>query len=313
MTASVVLDPSDRTDRTDPTDPTDLSNASPNRMSTLGIGQCATLACLLEATAHKPGNVHRGADFDDLRFSDLAVSAVAIAPAMDAAARQPLGTTVRTAVQATRQHVASNANLGMVLLIAPLASVSRTTPLVTGVAEFLSNLTSLDASQVYEAIRIARPGGMGTVSQMDVARESPPSLIDAMRSAQDRDLIARQYANGFHEVFDCVVPWLIEAQAAGWTLMDSIVHVHVRTMARFPDSLIARKCGADVAAHSQQAAGRVLETGGPGDENYELALGDLDFWLRCDGHRRNPGTTADMLAAGLFVLLRDDAIQFPFK
>ena len=44
-------------------------------------GQLATLACLLEAMASKPGNVHRGADFEDLTFADLALSAVAIGPA----------------------------------------------------------------------------------------------------------------------------------------------------------------------------------------------------------------------------------------
>jgi triphosphoribosyl-dephospho-CoA synthase len=275
------------------------------------IGQCATLACMLEATAPKPGNVHRGVDFEDLSFTDLAVSAVAIGPAMQDAVGRPLGTTVLNAVQATRRCIATNANLGMVLLIAPLAAVPRDTPLKSGVHDTLSNLSTLDAAQFYEAIRVARPGGMGSVEKMDVAHDAPPSLIEAMRSAQDRDLVARQYANGFQEVFNCVVPWLIEGENAGWSLMDCIVHVHVRMMATYRDSLIARKCGDAIARHSQQAACRVLDCGGPGNEDYELALGDLDFWLRSDGRRRNPGTTADMLAAGLFTLLRDDLIKMP--
>ncbi len=69
----------------------------------LSIGQCASLACLLEATAPKPGNVHRGADFENLSFVDFAASAVAIGPAFDrAAAGAPLGETVLAAVQAMR-------------------------------------------------------------------------------------------------------------------------------------------------------------------------------------------------------------------
>jgi triphosphoribosyl-dephospho-CoA synthetase len=56
------------------------------------IGQCATLACLLEVTASKPGNVHRGCDFEDMTFLDFAVSATAIGPVMDAA---PDGESVR--------------------------------------------------------------------------------------------------------------------------------------------------------------------------------------------------------------------------
>jgi triphosphoribosyl-dephospho-CoA synthase len=39
------------------------------------------------------------------------------------------------------------------------------------------------------------------------------------------------------------------------------------------------------------------------------ALAELDFWLRTDGHRRNPGTTADLIAAGLFVGLRERILQ----
>src|SRR5213076_2452812 len=91
----------------------------------LSIGQCATLACLLEATAPKVGNVHRGADFDDTTFTDFAVSAVAIAPAMEAAATIGVGRAVRDAVAATRQFTTTNTNLGMVLLFVPLAAVRR--------------------------------------------------------------------------------------------------------------------------------------------------------------------------------------------
>ena len=88
----------------------------------LSIGQCATMACMLEATAAKPGNVHRGADFDDLTYLDLLMSGVAIAPAMEAAASgTSVGKTILDAVRATRAVVDTNTNLGIVLLLAPLA------------------------------------------------------------------------------------------------------------------------------------------------------------------------------------------------
>jgi triphosphoribosyl-dephospho-CoA synthase len=60
------------------------------------------------------------------------------------------------------------------------------------------------------------------------------------------------------------------------------------------------------------AAG-VLAAGSPGDDNYLRALSEFDFWLRSDGHRRNPGTTADLIAAGLFVVLRDELIEPPYR
>lgn len=84
-------------------------------------------------------------------------------------------------------------------------------------------------------------------------------------------------------------------------------------MSEFPDSLIARKCGEAVAQQSADHARYVLSCGGPGDENYERGLADLDFWLRSDHHRRNPGTTADLIAASLFVALREEIIQQPIR
>jgi len=279
----------------------------------LSIGQCATLACLLEVTAPKPGNVHRGADFEDLTFSDFAASAVAIAPAMDGALESGVGTAVLTAAQATRSLVNTNTNLGTVLLLAPLSAVPPGTKLDTGVAQIIKGLTASDTRQVYEAIRIANPGGMGEVDSMDLAETPPDNLLAAMRHAASRDLVARQYATDFSEVFGVAATGIVRGVDKGWRLMDAIVHTHVKLMSQFPDSLIARKYGDETVYRSAELASHVLEAGEPGDEDYHCSLSDLDFWLRSDHHRRNPGTTADLIAAGLFVLLRDEIIQPPYR
>src|SRR5436190_1707429 len=127
----------------------------------LSICQCATLACLLEATAPKAGNVHRGADFEDLTFGDFVVSAVAIGPAMEAAVSTGVGRAVYDAVAATRQVVSTNTNLGMALLFAPLAAVPRGEQLTTeNVSQVLKSMIPDDSRLVYEAIRLARPGGL---------------------------------------------------------------------------------------------------------------------------------------------------------
>lgn len=279
----------------------------------LTVGQCVTLACLLEATAAKPGNVHRGADFEDLTFTDLVVSAAAIGPAMEHARATGVGAAVLAAIQATRQLAGTNSNLGMVLLIAPLAAVPREQELHPGVANVLHSLTEIDSRRVYEAIRLAKPGGLGQVEEMDVAGDAPATLLEAMRAAADRDSVARQYANGFDDVFSYVVPWLQEGDRAGQPLTTNIVHSYVRLLAQFPDSLIARKCGENVALQASARAAKALESGGVNAEAYFLALSDLDFWLRSDGHRRNPGTTADLIAAGLFAALREGLLTPPFS
>ncbi len=285
---------------------------SPPRLH-LSIGQCASLAIILEATAPKPGNVHRGADFEDLTYPDFMVAATMIGPMMEGAVQLPLGQTVLSAIEATQLAVETNTSLGTVLLIAPLAKVPRVTPLTAGLPAVLQQLTAQDAHDVYRAILLAKPGGMGKVNQADLSGTPPDDLVAAMRLAQDRDMVARQYANQFHDIFHTVVPWLQEAWQAGMSISRAVVHVQLRLMSQFPDSLIARQRGPEVAQRSAAMAAAVLEAGQPGDEAYENALDDLDFWLRSDHHARNPGTTADLIAAGLFVALRDGLLKPPFR
>jgi len=279
----------------------------------LSVGACATLACLLEVTAAKPGNVYRGADFEDLTYLDFLVSATVIGPVMERAAERRVGETVLAAVEATRSAVSANTNLGTLLLLVPLSAVPRQTPLTRGIASVLSELNDADADRVYEAIRRTAPGGMGTSPEADVAHKPTTSLVEAMRLAESRDLVARQYVNAFADVLQRIVPWLTEGLSQGWSLSDAIVWTHVRQMSEVSDSLIARKCGREIAEQSSVRAAQLLAAGGPGETAYERGLADFDFWLRSDGHRRNPGTTADLICAGLFAALREGLITWPLR
>ncbi len=279
--------------------------------SSLSIGQCATLACLLEVNAPKVGNVHRGADFDDATLNDFAASAVAMGGVLDQCNGWGVGAIVLDCVKATRRVCDTNTNLGTVLLIAPLASVGREQSLRTGMSDVLKSLTPDDAEAVYAAIRLANPGGLGDAEQWDVGSAAPESLLKAMKLAADRDLVAGEYATEYSLTFNRVVPAITGGVESGLGLPAAIVQTQIGLLAEFGDSLIARKCG-DVINHQVQArAERVLQAGKPSDEAYAAALADFDFWLRSDGRRRNPGTTADLIAAGLFVCLRDTLIAPP--
>src|SRR3954451_12876583 len=171
-------------------------------------GLLAQVACLLEVTARKPGNVHRGRDFADSHFLDFLLSAAAIAGPLDRAGGIGVGAAVREAVEATRRVVATNTNLGMVLLLAPLAAVPADRTLPDGVADVLAATSIDDARAVYRAIRLASPGGLGTVADQDVGGEPTLDLREVMRLAADRDLVARQYADDYREVFHEAVPAL---------------------------------------------------------------------------------------------------------
>ncbi len=275
------------------------------------VGLWAQLACIWEATARKPGNVHRYCDFADTSYLDFLTSAAAAAPVLDGAAGRPVGQTVLLAVQATRRVAANNTNLGIVLLLAPLAAVPLEEELRPGLERVLAALDVDDARAVYAAIRLAAPGGLGEAPEQDVRDEPTQTLRQVMALAADRDLIARQYADGFRAVFDDGLPVLRRGLEQTASLEGAIVACHLHLLATHPDSLIARKCGPAVAAEASDRAGRVLAAGGLLEPAGRAALAELDAWLRADGHRRNPGTTADLVAACLFAALRQGVIPLP--
>lgn len=285
----------------------------PSSGELLTIGQCATLACLMEVTAPKPGNVHRGADFEDVGFFEFAASAAVIAPAIDQATKHGLGTTVLDAVRATQTWAGSNTNLGTILLIAPLACVPRNLSLAEGISDVLASIDAADTAKVYEAIRLAQPGGLGEVPEADLSGPPPENLLVAMQLAADRDLVARQYVDGFERLLVPMQQWIADGLEQNWLLQDLVIHLFVRLLSEEPDSLIARKCGIDVARQATVLAQKCIEAGSPGEQNYHMLIGGLDFWLRCDGHRRNPGTTADMVAAALFIALREGTLHPPLQ
>jgi triphosphoribosyl-dephospho-CoA synthase len=274
------------------------------KMSQQSLGQMATLACLLEVSAPKPGNVHRGADFEDLTFYDFQTSAVAIGPIFDQAEKKRVGGIVLAALQATQSVVSTNTNLGLMLLMAPLAKTTAFDRI--GMQIVVNELNATDAEDVYQAIVLAGAGGMGQVEAMDITDEAPESLLAAMHAAQDRDLIAAQYGNGFVDLFTDAVRPLREKLESGAFLTEAIVETHVQFMSRHPDSLIARKCGVEVAEEAMRRAQVVVDARAQDIDLYLRELSELDFWLRSDGHRRNPGTTADFIGAAIFVGLIED-------
>ncbi len=97
-----------------------------------------------------------------------------------------------------------------------------------------------DSQNVYHAILVANPGGLGQASEMDVHQAAPLSLLEAMKAAQDRDQIAWQYTNNFETCFR-MAERLLELRSLEVDWLDAIVRVHVENLARHGDSLIRRK------------------------------------------------------------------------
>jgi triphosphoribosyl-dephospho-CoA synthase len=282
---------------------------------TVENGVRAQVACLWEATARKVGNVHPGADFADTGYVDFLVSAAALGDVLGKTAAERVGRRVWEAAHWTRRLVGKNTNLGMILLLAPLSLVGCARPVRDQVGDLLSGLTVEDTQQVYAAIRLASPGGLGDAPEQDVQDEPTVTLLEAMRLAADRDLIARQYANGFADVFDFGVPAFLDTYDRFGCVEAAVIDSQLRWLAEYPDSLIARKNGPAVAADVQRRAADVVRIGSIGTPEGRRAGVELDRRLRSDGNKLNPGTTADLITACLFVALRERKVtpSAPFR
>jgi triphosphoribosyl-dephospho-CoA synthase len=167
----------------------------------------------------------------------------------------------------------------------------------------LAAATVDDAREVYAAIRIARPGGLGRADTQDVSAEPTMTLVDVMRLAAGRDTIASEYASGFEITFGTAVPALERARHDGLPWDDAVVETFLTLLAALPDTHIARRSGKDLANEVTARAQHVLAAGGVRSDAGRRAIDDMDRALRDDRNSGNPGTTADLTAAAIFVLL----------
>ena len=153
------------------------------------------------------------------------------------------------------------------------------------------------------AIRRAAPGGLGQAPAQDVADEPTLPLLDVMRLAAHRDGIAREYASTFEVTFETGVPALDAARRDGLSWDDAVVETFLTLLARSPDTHIARRAGEEIAADVSRRARATLEAGGVRSALGRRALEAMDVELRDAGHSKNPGTTADLTTAAIFVVL----------
>jgi triphosphoribosyl-dephospho-CoA synthase len=278
------------------------------------IALAAEIACLLEVSAPKPGNVTRFADFSDTRYIDFLASAAILGVVLRKAAGAPTGSLVLEAVRETARLVGRNTNLGIALLFAPLAKAALLggrRPLRSRLSAVLASLTPTDGQKIYEAIRLAAPGGLGEAAQFDVREtHGRVPLLPAMRSAMERDSIASEYATGFEITFSIGVPTLEKCVRESGDAEASIVQTYLTLLSRLPDSLIARKCGDREAKRVSHQAGAILAAGGAFSANGRRRLAQWDRVLRRKGNRLNPGTTADLTGAALFVVMLERGIEY---
>ncbi len=270
------------------------------------------MACLLEASAEKPGNVTPTHAFRDMSYEDFLRGAAALGPEMARAGYRGVGTTILAAITARRRWTRANTNLGIVLLFAPLARAALTGSgsLRGRLGATLRHLTIDDARDAYAAIRLASPGGLETEVEHDVRAEPLVTLDEAMASAAHRDSIAAEYGSNYAITFERGLPALQSALARGANTSQAVVQTYLELLAAVPDTLIARKRGREIAQAISQEAAQVLAAGGTFSLEGQRAIAEFDTHLRvAKDNSLNPGTTADLVAAVLFVGLLERVVK----
>jgi triphosphoribosyl-dephospho-CoA synthase len=255
-------------------------------------------ACELDVAVRKPGNVSFVSPGHGMTAAQFMASAqAAAAPLFAAGAR--VGQRIEAAVVASWAAAGCNTNLGIVLLCAPIAAAVERAPgtgLRHALEAVLADLNRDDAAAAFRAITRAQPGGLGDALAEDVRHPPSVGLREAMALAAGRDSIARQYVNGYADLFEIAVPRL---RAAGFTDL-AVQRAYLALLVRLPDSHIVRKHGEAVAQTVMSAAQRwhrQAEAGAVLDESPAFIAWDDE--LKSAGI--NPGTTADLTVAALLL------------
>lgn len=276
---------------------------------------CYLTACALDVAVRKPGNVSQASDGHGMQAALFLASAQAtVEPLFRRGAR--VGERVEAAVAATWSAVGCNTNLGILLLCAPIARAAELHPeavdaaaLRRAIESVLADLDVDDARAAYRAITQAQPGGLGTAPAQDVRAPPDVDLRAAMALAAERDSIARQYRDGFADLFAADLPVLAVAlvgpsasvaNPATADLAAAVQRLYLGFLDAVPDSHIVRKHGSALA-HIVMTAAQPWQARARAGEHLDAdpAFAAWDHALKAAG--LNPGTSADLTVAALFI------------
>ena len=301
------------------------------------ISACLELALLLEASAHKPGNVSVVTNFESTRYEHFLASAVAAKPSFGHAAEQGvavskgkisladvrIGQIIKNCVADINawQH-GGNTLLGTVILLSPIAVAAgmstaeddlEIVELRENIKLVVESTTPEDAVNVYEAIKIAKPSGLGTAPKLDINDPASTnrilgektSLCQVFRIAEKYDTICSEWVNNYPVTFDLAYPTLTKQIRDSNDLNIAIIHTFLKVLSKCPDTFIARKTSFKTSREVSLEAKQILELGGFETPSGRKSLSRFDQRLRKSSNLLNPGTTADIIAAALALVVLD--------
>lgn len=217
------------------------------------------------------------------------------------------------------QH-GGNTLLGTVILLSPMAVAAGMTlgRESFNLLSFRKNLklivestTPEDAVNLYKAIEIAKPSGLGKAPDLDLNDPSSKkkildemvSLYEVFKIAEGYDTICSEWTNNYHITFDLALPSLQKRLQTTENPSTAIVQTFIEVLAEVPDTFIARKAGIEKAREISAKAKEIVKLGGGETSMGRKALNEFDHELRKSSNLLNPGTTADIIAAALAVCI----------
>jgi triphosphoribosyl-dephospho-CoA synthase len=256
------------------------------------------------SSSPKPGNVDRCHDFSDIGFHHFLTSAVSAYPVFRRAAESAAGpgALILEGVKEWQSwNLSSNTHFGSLVLMIPLAiAAGRRGELQEELKRVLDQSGTEDALAFYRAFSLAgaRVVDVESFSLTDQKweqklQESGKSLMDLMRLSADHDLVAREWSAYYQRCFSLSEKMAQRIEEMGWN--EGVVRSYLEALAEVPDSLVQAKFGIKTAQEVSRRASQALE-----DPTLKQATRlDLEL-LEQD---INPGSTADLVAASLFIAL----------
>ena len=279
------------------------------------IAKIAQIASALEVSGYpKPGNVHRTRDYDDMVFEDFVISGIVIGDTIreacsDVDVENPkLGKYILEAVAETDKWIKNNTNLGIVMMTTPIAVAAAISndfdEIRPNVVKLMANTSVDDACDLYDAINIADAGGMGDQDEYDVAsdnakqelRENNQTMYDVLKISAPWDMLAREMTSDMPAVFEIGYPVYHELKDEK-SMNDACLLTFLTILSQVPDTLISRKYGSDEALKISMMTRDLLNL--KDESDFTQKVKEFDDYLY-ENHY-NPGTTADLTAASIFV------------
>lgn len=296
--------------------------------------RCICLASLLELVGWpKPGNIHRRKDFKKTRFEHFLAGIAAIQPNFKVFCEEnfqksynneedykkiELGCFFKKAAkEMIRWQGGGNVILGHLLVLAPLAvaalicmkkNQTNITDLKYYLSKVIENASVDDTVNLYKAIRIANPGGLGKIEKYDINDDNSFNqlikdkikLKKIFELSQEYDLISLEYSNGFNIILNEGFPFFVKSFNRFNDINIATVNTYLKILSIHQDTLVIRKSGLDSALYISKMASNILEYGGISSEKgLRLAI-ELDNELQKKKGELNPGTTADLVSGVIF-------------